>query len=91
MPVPNPNSLSVDELPSPFPLPLTSSSLPNGYAGASGRRKAKSGGVQPQALTGLGKAISQMTAGKEVEIEGDLGEIRRGVKRRRTATTALNK
>lgn len=47
--------------------------------------------MQPQALTGLGKAISQMTAGKEVEIEGDLGEIRRGVKRRRTATTALNK
>ncbi|KLO08060.1 hypothetical protein SCHPADRAFT_908933 [Schizopora paradoxa] len=88
VPVPNPNSLSVDELPSPFPLPLTSSSLPSGYSNANSgqRRKAKgSGGAQPQALTGLGKAIQQLTPGKEPEIESDLGEIRRGAKRRRAA------
>ncbi len=88
VPVPNPNSLSVDELPSPFPLPLTSSSLPSGYSNSNSgqRRKAKgAGGAQPQALTGLGKAISQLTPGKEPEIESDLGEIRRGAKRRRAA------
>ena len=86
VPVPNPNSLSVDELPSPFPLPLTSSSLPTGYNTGGGQRKRnKGGGVQPQALTGLGKAIQQLTAGKELDIESDLGEIRRGTKRRRTA------
>ncbi|TDL23761.1 hypothetical protein BD410DRAFT_838768 [Rickenella mellea] len=90
IPVPNPNSLSIDELPSPFPLPLTSSLLPNGYTGANGRKKSKGGGVQPQALTGLGKAISQMTSGKEVEIESDMGEIRRGAKRRRAAATTQN-
>ena len=52
------------------------------------RRKAKgAGGAQPQALTGLGKAISQLTPGKEPEIESDLGEIRRGAKRRRAAAS----
>lgn len=90
VPVPNPNSLSVDELPSPFPLPLTSSSLPNGYNGSNGhKRKSKSSGVQPQALTGLGKAIQQLTSGKELEIESDLGEIRRAAKRRRAAATGV--
>lgn len=91
VPVPNPNSLSVDELPSPFPLPLTSSSLPNGYATSGGQRKRnKGGGVQPQALTGLGKAIQQLTASKELEVESDLGEIRRGSKRRRAAVTGVS-
>ena len=88
MPSPNPNSLSVDELPSPYPLPLLSSLLPNGYGGSNARRKAKGNTVQPQALTGLGKAITQLSSCKEGEVEGDLGEIRRGVKRRRTAATA---
>jgi hypothetical protein len=92
VPVPNPNSLSVDELPSPFPLPLTSSSLPNGHGNSNGqRRKAKGGGVQPQALTGLGKAISQLTPGKEIEIDADLGDIRRGTKKRRAAATSGHK
>lgn len=85
IPSPNPNSLSVDELPSPFPLPLLSSLLPNGYGGSNARRKTKGSTVQPQALTGLGKAITQLSSGKEGDIESDLGEIRRGVKRRRTA------
>lgn len=95
VPVPNPNSLSVDELPSAFPLPLTASAPSCGYSGAgsggnggsSSKRKHKGGGVQPQALTGLGKAIQQLTSAKENDIENDLGEIRRGAKRRRTAAT----
>lgn len=99
VPVPNPNSLSVDELPSPFPLPLTASA-PNGAygnsngsgggggGGAGQKRKHKGGGVQPQALTGLGKAIQQLTAAKELEVDSDLSEIRRGAKRRRAAATA---
>ncbi|KAI5121884.1 hypothetical protein M0805_001090 [Coniferiporia weirii] len=99
VPVPNPHSLSVDELPSPFPLPLTASTPAGGYSGGGGtnggggnsgqKRKHKGGGVQPQALTGLGKAIQQLTASKENDVENDLGEIRRGAKRRRAAATGV--
>lgn len=91
VPIPNPHSLAVDELPSPFPLPLTSSVPAGAYGSSSGngcggqKRKNKSGGVQPQALTGLGKAIQQLTASKELEVESDLSEIRRSAKRRRNA------
>ncbi|OCH96341.1 hypothetical protein OBBRIDRAFT_787423 [Obba rivulosa] len=94
----NPHSLSVDELPSPFPLPLTSSQLShNGYnagtgTGGSNRRRAKGGGREAQAVGGLGKSLSALTGSKESEIEHDLGEIRRGNKRRRAAAaTAANK
>ncbi len=84
----NPNSLSIDELPSPFPLPLTSSAASASYStGGNGRRKAKGGGGQQHAMGGLGKAILLLTGGKETEIESDLGEIRRGTKRRRLAAT----
>ena len=95
----NPHSLSIDELPSPFPLPLTSvqsySSAQNGSGGGNGpngggpgRRKAKGGGMsQVHAFGGLGKAILLLTGGKEVEIESDLGEIRKLTKRRRAAAT----
>ncbi len=82
--VPNPNSLSVDELPSPFALPLMASHLPSGFSGSSARRKPKGAGVQPQALTGLGKSIAQLLPGKEIDIENDLVDIRRHAKRRRT-------
>ncbi len=89
----NPHSLSVDELPSPFPLPLTLTSIPNGggggggggAGGAGGRRRQKGGAHQNQAVGGLGKSISMLTGGRETEIESDLGEIRRGNKRRRAA------
>lgn len=92
VPVPNQNSLSVDELPSPFPLPLTASAPSGAYGNSGGggtgqKRKHKGGGVQPQALTGLGKAIQMLTAGKELEVESDLSEIRRGAKRRRAAAS----
>ena len=65
----NPHSLSVDELPSPFPLPLTSTHITNGGGGAASggaagngngpsngsRRRAKGGGGnQRQALLGEG-------------------------------------
>ena len=96
----NPHSLSVDELPSPFPLPLTSTNINNGGGGAAsggtagngngplngGRRRAKGGGGnQGQALGGLGKSLLLLNTTKDSEIENDLGEIRRGSKRRRAA------
>lgn len=93
----NPTSLSIDELPSPFPLPLTMlppSNAPYTAAtanGATGRRKAKgttgNNGYGGAIYGGLGKAIAMMTSSKEIEIESDLGEIRRGTKRRRQVTS----
>jgi hypothetical protein len=94
-PVTNPHSLSVDELPSPFPLPLTATSLPNMAAGnvssSGGRRRPKGGGFQVQAVGGLGKSGASLTSCKESEIEGDLGEIRRGNKRRRGGPVSIIK
>jgi hypothetical protein len=94
-PVTNPHSLSVDELPSPFPLPLTATSLPNmaaGNAGSNGsRRRPKGGGFQVQAVGGLGKSAASLTGCKETEIDGDLGEIRRGNKRRRGGPVSIIK
>jgi hypothetical protein len=91
----NPNSLSIDELPSPFPLPLTMLPPSNGPYNATvgnaptGRRKAKgssgNNGYGGAIYGGLGKAIAMMTGSKEIEIESDLSEIRRGTKRRRQA------
>ncbi|KAF8654636.1 hypothetical protein AX16_003489 [Volvariella volvacea WC 439] len=92
----NPHSLSVDEIPSPFPLPLTSTTIPNGNSsgtgggtgggGGGGRRRPKGGGGhQSQAIGGLGKSLALLSHVKDNEVEADLGEIRRGSKRRRTA------
>ena len=92
-PLVNPHSLSIDELPSPFPLPLTSTQLPYGNsgttAGGNGRRRNKGGGFQAQIAGGLGKSGAGLTSAKDFEIDADLGEIRRGNKRRRTAATAV--
>jgi hypothetical protein len=92
-PITNPHSLSVDELPSPFPLPLTATSLPNMAGGNSsnngGRRRPKGGGFQVQAIGGLGKSGASLIGCKDTEIESDLGEIRRGNKRRRGGATVL--
>lgn len=89
----NPHSLSVDELPSPFPLPLTSTQLPNGTfttnVTANGRRRNKAGGFQTQTIGGLGKSLAALNSCKEIEIEADLGDIRRGNKRRRNAAAAM--
>jgi len=91
----NPHSLSVDEIPSPFPLPLTSTTIPNAAANAAnttgsgqpgGRRRPKGGGAhQGQMVGGLGKSIAMLGPAKDSEIESDLGDIRRGNKRRRAA------
>ena len=102
----NPHSLSVDEIPSPFPLPLTSTHSNNGGGSAAsggggghsngpsngGRRRAKGGGGnQGQALGGLGKSLLLLNTTKDSEIENDLGEIRRGSKRRRAAVAGSSK
>ncbi|KAK0218229.1 hypothetical protein IW262DRAFT_1392979 [Armillaria fumosa] len=98
-PLLNPHSLNVDELPSPFPLPLTSTTIPTGPnganastgtgAGGGGRRRPKGSGThQSQAIGGLGKSLAMLSGCKEQEIESDLGEIRRGNKRRRVTTGA---
>ena len=102
----NPHSLSVDEIPSPFPLPLTSTHNNNGGNGITsggaathsngpsngGRRRAKGGGGgQGQALGGLGKSLLLLNTTKDSEIENDLGEIRRGSKRRRAAVAGSSK
>lgn len=94
-PITNPHSLSVDELPSPFPLPLTATSLLNMTAGSvtnnGGRRRPKGGGFQVQAVGGLGKSGASLMGCKETEVESDLGEIRRGNKRRRGGGVSIIK
>lgn len=116
----NPHSLNVDDLPSPYPLPLTSSHLPpsggsasgggagagggaggaggnggngaqgaGGGGGGGGRRRVKGGGGPGQAVGGLGKSLFVFNVVRDIDIEADLGEIRRGNKRRR-ATAAAN-
>ncbi|KAI0653152.1 hypothetical protein C8Q70DRAFT_1038054 [Cubamyces menziesii] len=96
-PLLNPHSLSVDELPSPFPLPLISAHSGGGqsygYGAGSGpgngRRRAKGGGREAQAPGTLGKSLNVFNPLKDVEYEADLGEIRRGNKRRRAAAGTL--
>jgi hypothetical protein len=94
-PITNPHSLSVDELPSPFPLPLTATSLLNTTTGNvnnnGGRRRPKGGGFQVQAVGGLGKSGASLMGCKETEVESDLGEIRRGNKRRRGGGVSIIK
>ncbi|KDR81402.1 hypothetical protein GALMADRAFT_239279 [Galerina marginata CBS 339.88] len=102
----NPHSLSVEDLPSPFPLPLTSTHLPpsggvvsalggSGAAGGPGvlnggsRRRVKGGGAhQGQAVGGLGKSLLVLNVVRDNDLENDLGEIRRGNKRRRATAAA---
>ena len=93
----NPHSLSIDELPSLFPLPLLSATSGNGQnytygtgtgTGGNGRRRAK-GNRETQVPGTLGKSLSTFHPIKEAEYEADLGEIRRGNKRRRAAAGSL--
>ncbi|KAI6139805.1 hypothetical protein BKA82DRAFT_1001324 [Pisolithus tinctorius] len=98
-PVTNPHSLSVDEIPSPFPFPLTSVTLTNGHSTAGGgaggngnRRRAKMGSGQSAVGSGaLGKSLAMLGQCKDIEIEADLFEIRRGTKRRRAAAISSSK
>lgn len=55
----------------------------NGPSNGSRRRAKGGGGNQGQALGGLGKSLLLLNAMRDGEIENDLGEIRRGSKRRR--------
>ncbi|KAL4066167.1 hypothetical protein V8B97DRAFT_1934448 [Scleroderma yunnanense] len=94
-PLTNPHSLSVDELPSPFPFPLTAVALTNGHhfasgaggGGNGGRRRPKGAGPGQTSVGvgGLGKSLAMLGPCKDLEIDADLFEIRRGTKRRRAA------
>jgi hypothetical protein len=53
------------------------------------RRRPKGGGFQVQAVGGLGKSGASLVGCKDTEIDSDLGEIRRGNKRRRGGVTVL--
>ncbi|KAH9940881.1 uncharacterized protein BXZ73DRAFT_98713 [Epithele typhae] len=95
-PLLNPHSLNVEELPSPFPLPLivigSNGGQSYGYsanAGATGngRRRAKNKGEKE--ANGVGKNLACLIPLKEADYEADLGEIRRGNKRRRAAVFAM--
>lgn len=66
-----------EEVVSPFPLPLTA----GGSWGTNARKRQK--GVGPQGGLQLGRAITALTALKENEVEGDLGEVRKAAKRKR--------
>ncbi|KAI0832001.1 hypothetical protein BC628DRAFT_1310690 [Trametes gibbosa] len=96
-PLLNPHSLSVDELPSTFPLPLISAHSGGGQSysygtstgAGNGKRRARGGGREAQAPGTLGKSLNVFHPLKDVEYEADLGEIRRGNKRRRAAAGTL--
>lgn len=66
---------------STFPLPLTAYNA--GSWTGNGRKRQK--GVGPSGGLQLGKAISALTGLKESEVEGDLGEVKKAVKRKRRA------
>ncbi|KAJ7572087.1 hypothetical protein C8J56DRAFT_979430 [Mycena floridula] len=96
----NPHSLSVDEIPSPFPLPLTSLHSQTGPGGTAtvtgapggtttGKRRPKGGGAPGPGNGARGGRTGNeqlLSICKESEIESDMLEIRRGGanKRRRT-------
>lgn len=102
----NPHSLSVDDLPSPFPLPLTSSHLPHSSGGGAtgglggglgagagvtngSRRRPKGGGNNTNQTAGAqGKSLLVLSQIRDNDVENDLGEIRRGNKRRRATAAA---
>ncbi|KAG6910064.1 hypothetical protein DXG01_013514 [Tephrocybe rancida] len=93
-PYSNPHSLSVDDLPSPFPIPLTTTTaiaVPQGGGGpinaGSRRRPKNNGGGQQQPA----KILAPLAPYKYEEIEDDLNEIRRGNKRRRTMAVPVGK
>ncbi|KAG6839993.1 hypothetical protein C0991_009723, partial [Blastosporella zonata] len=90
----DPHTLSVDELPSPFPLPLTAIVTPTapqagGGGNTAGRRRPKNnaGGLQQQGA----KILAALVPYKDAEIEGDLHEIRTANKRRRATAVAMGK
>lgn len=76
---------SIDDIASPFPLSLTSTVPSNSSTAANGRRRQNRGGVRDGGGLVLGRAAIALTGLREGEIESDLGEIRKGVKRRRAA------
>ncbi|KAG8925537.1 hypothetical protein FRC01_010039 [Tulasnella sp. 417] len=76
---PHPFGAAGEDMVSPFPLPLTSYAGGTGAWSAKGKRQR---GVGAGGLT-LGKAIGSLQGLKESEIEADLGEVKKAVKRKR--------
>ena len=96
-PLLNPHSLAIEDLPSVYPLPLifTGGSGSQSYnygagtgTSGNGRRRAKNN-REAQVPGTLGKSLSVLHPIKEADLDADLGEIRRGNKRRRAAAGGL--
>ncbi|KAG8883396.1 hypothetical protein FRB97_006678 [Tulasnella sp. 331] len=78
---PHPFGAAGEEMASTFPLPLAAYTA--GSWGTSGRKRQK--GVGPSGGLQLGKALSALTNLKESEVEADLGEVKKAMKRKRRA------
>lgn len=100
--VANPYSLALDTLPSPFPLALPLREPPSrrgGKASVPTQQNQSGGGgrgnidsnilpiIGTGASTGLGKSLSGLTSARDIDIEADLIELRRGARRKRQAAT----
>jgi hypothetical protein len=75
----------VDDIVSPYPLSLTSTISTSANSTTNGRRRPNRGGARDGAGLVLGRAALSLTGLREGETESDLGDIRKGVKRRRAA------
>ncbi|KDQ06853.1 hypothetical protein BOTBODRAFT_49133 [Botryobasidium botryosum FD-172 SS1] len=85
---PTPYGLALDDISSPFSLSLTAAA-PGGLGAGGPRKRQNRGAGRDGGVLTLGKAIQQgLTPCKEGEIDSDLGEIRKGMKRRRAAVKA---
>ncbi|KIJ55205.1 hypothetical protein M422DRAFT_23819 [Sphaerobolus stellatus SS14] len=101
----NPYSLALDTLPSPFPLALPLKEPPPrrggkqpapSNQGQGGGKGANVDGGQPSAAgtgasAGLGKALYSLTGAKELYIEADLTELRRGARRKRQVAASMGR
>lgn len=102
----NPYSLALDTLPSPFPLALPlreppprrggkQAALANQGQGGGGKGANVDGGQAAGAGTGasagLGKAIHCIVGAKDLYIEADLTELRRGARRKRQVAASMGR
>jgi hypothetical protein len=83
---PTPYGQAMDDINSPYPQSLMAIQPPANLA--NGRKRQPRGAGREVIPVTLGKATGSLTMLKEGEIESDLQDIRRGMKRRRAAAKA---